>query len=226
MFKLALQKNESSFKTAVACCQAPLHLTSDGILSAVHGSQREKPRQLGLVWFGLFRATSVAYGSSQARGRIRAAAAGLHHSHSNAGSEPDLQLTAPLMATWDPYPLIEARDWTCILMDTSWVHYHWATRGAPTLRSFKVGRNMVKSTVIHPLIHPFIHPPIHSFIHPSIHPSMHPCIIHIYLHTSCIYTSIPWTTIHQCHKCPSWDRPWTGCGDTMDEVSDPVKLML
>ena len=40
--------------------------------------------------FFLFRAAPSVYGSSQARGQIRAAAAGLHHSHSNAGSEPHL----------------------------------------------------------------------------------------------------------------------------------------
>ena len=28
-------------------------------------------------------------------------------------------------------PLREARDWTYILMDTSWVRYHWATMGMP-----------------------------------------------------------------------------------------------
>ena len=33
-----------------------------------------------------FRAAPVAYGSSQARGQIGAAAASLYHSHSNAGS--------------------------------------------------------------------------------------------------------------------------------------------
>ena len=33
----------------------------------------------------LFKATAAAYGGSQARGRIGAAAASLHHSHSNAG---------------------------------------------------------------------------------------------------------------------------------------------
>ena len=47
-----------------------------------------------LVWFGLvfllFRATPAAYGSSQARDQIGAAAAGLHHSHSNARSKPRL----------------------------------------------------------------------------------------------------------------------------------------
>ena len=36
--------------------------------------------------FLLFRAAPMAYGSSQARGRIGAIAAGLHHSHSNTGS--------------------------------------------------------------------------------------------------------------------------------------------
>ena len=36
--------------------------------------------------FFFFRAAPVAYGSSQARGQIRVVAAGLHQSHSNAGS--------------------------------------------------------------------------------------------------------------------------------------------
>ena len=38
-------------------------------------------------FFCLFRATPVAHGGSQTRGQIRAIAAGLHHSHSHAGSE-------------------------------------------------------------------------------------------------------------------------------------------
>ena len=36
----------------------------------------------------IFRATTTTYGSSQARGWIRAAAASLHPSHSNLGSKP------------------------------------------------------------------------------------------------------------------------------------------
>ena len=40
----------------------------------------------------LFRAAPSAYGGSQARGLIRAVATGLHQSHSNAKSEPRLQL--------------------------------------------------------------------------------------------------------------------------------------
>ena len=54
--------------------------------------------------FCLFIATPAAYVSSQTRGRIRAVAAGLHHSHSNAGSEPSLQPTPQLTAMLDPSP--------------------------------------------------------------------------------------------------------------------------
>ena len=48
-----------------------------------------------------FRATPVAYGGSQARGRIGATAAGHSHSHSHARPEPCLQPTQ-LMAMLDP----------------------------------------------------------------------------------------------------------------------------
>ena len=46
-------------------------------------------------------ATPTAYGGSQARGRIGAAATSLRQSHSNAGSEPHLQPTPELTATPD-----------------------------------------------------------------------------------------------------------------------------
>uniref|UniRef100_A0A8D1DF62 Uncharacterized protein n=1 Tax=Sus scrofa TaxID=9823 RepID=A0A8D1DF62_PIG len=41
-------------------------------------------------FFLSFGATPTAFGGSQARGRIRAVASGLHHSHSTAGSEAHL----------------------------------------------------------------------------------------------------------------------------------------
>ena len=52
--------------------------------------------------FVLSRATPEAYGGSQAKGPIRPTAAGLHHSHSNMGSEPHLQTSPELTATLDP----------------------------------------------------------------------------------------------------------------------------
>ena len=81
------------------------------------------------ILFLLFRATSAANGSSQARGQL------------------DLQLPAytTATATRDPScvcnldhssqqcrildPLSKTRNPTCILTDTSQVHYHWAIKG-------------------------------------------------------------------------------------------------
>ena len=48
------------------------------------------------------RPTPAAYGGSQARGPIGAVASGLHHSHSNLGSEPHLRPIPQLMAMPDP----------------------------------------------------------------------------------------------------------------------------
>ena len=53
-------------------------------------NKNKKEEDLKLLLSLLLVATPTAYGSSQARGRIGAAAAGLHHSHSNVGSEPQL----------------------------------------------------------------------------------------------------------------------------------------
>ena len=67
-------------------------------------------------FFVVFRAIPGAWGSSQARGQTGAAAASRHHSSQQH---------------WIPNPLSGAGDWTCILMDTSWVRYHWAMMGTP-----------------------------------------------------------------------------------------------
>uniref|UniRef100_A0A4X1VTB9 RAS related n=1 Tax=Sus scrofa TaxID=9823 RepID=A0A4X1VTB9_PIG len=52
--------------------------------------------------FCLFRAAPVAYGGSQARGPVRATAAGLRHSHSHARSELNLRPTPQLTAMLAP----------------------------------------------------------------------------------------------------------------------------
>ena len=57
---------------------------------------------LVFITFLLFRATPTTYGSFQARGLIGSTAAGLHHSHSNVGSEPSLQPTPQLKAMPEP----------------------------------------------------------------------------------------------------------------------------
>ena len=79
-----------------------------------------------LFSFLLFRATPTVYRSSQARGWIRAAAAGLHH-NSNAGSKPHHSSRQYQILN----PLKEARDGTGILMNASQVRYTWAPTEIP-----------------------------------------------------------------------------------------------
>ena len=80
-----------------------------------HWSFYPKSHILWLIWvlegfhatdfffFCLFlRAEHVTYGDSQARGPIRAIAAGLHHSHSIAGSKLCLRPTLQLTTMSDP----------------------------------------------------------------------------------------------------------------------------
>ena len=52
----------------------------------------------------LFRAAPMAYGSSQARGGIRATTANLRHSHSSVRYKLRLQPTLQFTAMWDPQP--------------------------------------------------------------------------------------------------------------------------
>ena len=53
-------------------------------------------------FFAISWAAPMAYGGSQSMGQIGAVAAGLHHSHRNAGSKLQLQPTPQLMAMPDP----------------------------------------------------------------------------------------------------------------------------
>ena len=79
--------------------------------------------QWGFLWvflvfcfFCLFRAAPTTYWSSQARGWIWAAAARLHHSHSNTGSEPHLwqcQIPNPL-SHWARLGIKPASSWVLV----------------------------------------------------------------------------------------------------------------
>ena len=75
-------------------------------------------------FFFVFSAAPATYGGFQLRGQIRAAAAGLLHSHSNMGYKPYLQPIPKLTANAGSFnTLNEARDGTCILMDTSQIRF-------------------------------------------------------------------------------------------------------
>ena len=80
-------------------------------------------QQKGCVFFSfcLLKAETVAYGSSQARGRIISAAAGLRPSHSNTDLSHICDLHLNSWQRWMLNPLSKPRDQTCILMDASWI---------------------------------------------------------------------------------------------------------
>ena len=74
--------------------------------------------------FCLFRASSAAYGCSQARDRIRARA---DSDIATATVTPDPSRIYDLHHSsrqhWIPDPLSEAKDRTCVLMDASQIHF-------------------------------------------------------------------------------------------------------
>ena len=73
----------------------------------------------------------MAYGGSQAMGRIRAIAAGLHHCH--LGYKLHLQPHQGSWQRWLLNPLRKARDRTCVLMDARQIYFCWATMGTPNV---------------------------------------------------------------------------------------------
>ena len=68
-------------------------------------------------FLSLIRTTSAAFGNSQPRGWIGAAAVSLYDSHSNTRSESSLWPTNSSWQCWFFNPLSKAREWTPILMD-------------------------------------------------------------------------------------------------------------
>ena len=70
-----------------------------------------------LIFFCLFRATPVAYGSSQARGRIR----GANEAYMTDRAIPDLSYIFDLHHSLWQYWILNPPSEACILMNASWV---------------------------------------------------------------------------------------------------------
>ena len=85
------------------------------------------------AFFFFFRATPTAYGSSQAKGRIGAVAASLHHSTTMWDPSHICDLHHSSQQCRIPDPLSKARDQTGILMDASRVHFCCTMVGTPFL---------------------------------------------------------------------------------------------
>ena len=96
----------------------------------------------------LFRVAPVAYGSSQTRGQLELQLQATATATPDPSYLWDLHHSSPECWIYDP--LSKAMDWTCILMDTSWMHCHWATMGMPLIIIFnsscKTNRSPYRAT--------------------------------------------------------------------------------
>ena len=99
---------------------------------------------LFIYLFRLFRAVPAACGGFQARGLIRATAAGLRHSHSNTRSKLRLQPTPQLSSQQRGIlnSLNKARDRTLNLMVPSQIRFCCITTGIPINLIFKWAKDL------------------------------------------------------------------------------------
>ena len=92
-----------------------------------------------ILFYCLFRAATMAYGGSQARGLIRAIAASLRHSHSHARSEPS-RVCNLHHRSWQCEilnPLSKPRDRTQNFMVSSQIRFRCARMRTPLQGIFK-----------------------------------------------------------------------------------------
>ena len=115
-----------------------------------------------LFWFFvclfvlLFRVARMAYGSSQARGRIRAAVASQPWQWWDPSHVCNLHYSS--RQCWILNPLSKARDRTQVLRDTSQIHFCCATMGIACVLFFKFPHNCSypHSMYTHDYISPFL----------------------------------------------------------------------
>ena len=90
------------------------------------------------IYIFLFRATPVAHGVSQARGRIGAGAASLHHSHNNSGSEPCLGTIPQLPTMPDAQPTEQGQGSNLQPHGSGRIHFRCSMTGTPYIKILMV----------------------------------------------------------------------------------------
>ena len=119
----------------LSLCKATVWAYSLQLFVCLKGSMKQ---HLKTSWglntdflFFLLMTAPVAFGNSQARGWIRVVAACRPTPQQRQIWAVSATYASACSNTRSLTPLSKARDQTCILMDTSWVCYHWATAGTP-----------------------------------------------------------------------------------------------
>ena len=78
-----------------------------------------------------FRAAPMAYGHSQARGRVGGAVPAYTTATAPRDPSPVCDLRHSSWQRWNLNPLSKARDWTRLFTGASQIHYRWAMTGTP-----------------------------------------------------------------------------------------------
>ena len=94
------------------------------------------------------RSTGVAYVRYRARGRIGAPLLAYTTVTATPDSSRVCKLHCSSRQCWILNPQCETRDQTCILMDSSQVHFHWATMGTYQTDKFMCFRGTVSISAI------------------------------------------------------------------------------
>ena len=135
----------------------PLYICPLSLYSAPKTGRSEGvrcPKQLILnqntfFSFFLFRATLAAYRIFQAGSRLGAGAAGLPIARAMTDPSWICNIHHSSQHLGIPNTLSKAKDQTRFLMDTSHVHYCWATMGTPWIRTILIpGHSSLPRTVV------------------------------------------------------------------------------
>ena len=97
--------NMTTQKLENTCLQNHRHLVDWIFVFKLRSCERKCAKDVPpsfYLFVCFLRAAPIAYGSSQAKGQMKAVASGLHHSHSNIGSKPCLWPTLQPTARPDP----------------------------------------------------------------------------------------------------------------------------
>ena len=91
VYKIISSEDKKKFNSFFPICMSFILFFYLIILARTSSTMLNTSGESGHRCLFFLRPAPVAYGASQARGQIRAVSVSLHHSHSNARSEPHLQ---------------------------------------------------------------------------------------------------------------------------------------
>ena len=130
---------------------------------------------------------------------MEAAAASLYHGTATPDPSHLCNLHHSSWQCWILNPLSKAKDWNCILMDTTWVRLHWTRAGNPPflyyLPSWSITRQKVNLMFAYPAL-PFLRKGQQRPL-----PRLSPALPFPSNHARCF---LKWSCMASCHTSDFW----------------------